>query len=86
MAATRRTKLSTHEIAARFGISPDKVLSWIKSGELKAIDGATRRGIRPRYLIDETDLAAFEASRAVVPPPPRMPRRRRHLPPVPSYV
>lgn len=62
---THQTKLSPPELAKRWGISPDKVLSWIRSGELRAMNAATRRGGRPRFLIDEQDIAAFEARRAV---------------------
>ena len=70
-------KLSAPQVAQRYGIDPVKVHAWIKSGELRAINAATRRSGRPRYLIDETDLMAFEASRAVVPSTPAPRRRRR---------
>ena len=59
-----RTKLTPPEVASRFGVSSDKVLAWIKSGELRAINAATRSAGRPRYLIDVADLAVFEARRA----------------------
>ena len=52
-----------------------KVLHWIKAGELGAINAATDRNGRPRYLIDQSDIAIFEASRAVQPPTPRIRRR-----------
>jgi excisionase family DNA binding protein len=71
------TKLTPPEIARRCRISPDKVLTWIRSGELRAINVATRPGGRPRYLIDEKDLADFEARRAVVSSPTTKPRRRQ---------
>jgi len=60
-----RSKLTPSELAKRWGISPDKVLVWIRNGELRAIDASTRRGGRPRYLIDELDIATFEERRAV---------------------
>ena len=62
---TARTKVTPPELAKRWGISPDKVLSWIRNGELPAIDASTRRGGRPRYLIDEEDILAFEERRRV---------------------
>jgi hypothetical protein len=68
-AEPRRRKLTPPEIAARYGISPDKVLRWIKEGELAAINAATRPGGRPRFLIDEAYLAAFEKRRAAIPAP-----------------
>jgi len=75
MIATR-SKITPPELAARWGIDCHKVLQWIRSGELKAIDAATKLGGRPRYLIDHADVAAFEARRAVGAPAPT-PRRRR---------
>jgi len=73
-------KLTPPEVARRYGVSPEKVLGWIKSGELRAVNVATRReGRKPRYRIDEGDLLAFEAARAPQPAPP-MSRRRRHRP------
>jgi len=43
----------------------DKVLTWIKSGELRAVNIATNPRGRPRYLIDLKDVEAFEARRSV---------------------
>lgn len=60
-------KLTPPQIARRFGVSPEKVLAWIKAGELRAINASTRADGRPRYLVDETDLDAFEQQREVVP-------------------
>jgi excisionase family DNA binding protein len=59
------TKLTPRQIARRWGISPSKVVRWIQSGELRAIDGSTARAKRPRYLVDIQDLAEFERSRLV---------------------
>ena len=74
--ATRR-KLTPPELAAEYGVSTDKVHTWIRNGELRAIDAATVRGGRPRYLIDPNDVAAFEAARSVAPPLPTVRRPRR---------
>lgn len=65
--ATRiRKKLTPPDIAKAWGVSPDKVLAWIRNGELKAINVATKVGLsRPRYKIDPKDLAAFEERRTV---------------------
>ncbi len=76
IATPRKTKLSPPELAKQWGIDVVKVLHWIKSGELRAINLATRLDGRPRYAIDVSDLAAFEASRTVQPPAPRVRRRR----------
>lgn len=72
-----RTKLTPPQIAERYGCSTDKVLGWIKAGELRAINAASRRDQRPRYLVDLADLAAFEQGRAVVPAVPQRRARRR---------
>jgi hypothetical protein len=64
-------------LAARYGVSPDKVLAWIRSGELRAINVSARRGGRPRYLIDVADLAAFENAREAARSEPVRQRPRR---------
>ena len=73
----RKRKKTPPEVAAMWGISPDKVTAWIKSGELRAIDASTGRGQRPRYLIDLDDLLDFEARRAVTPAPKPRTRQRQ---------
>lgn len=78
-----RTKLTPPEIAERYGVSPDKVLAWIRSGELRAINLATTPGGRPRYRIDLADLLAFEQRRAAQ--PVARPARRRQSPDVVEY-
>jgi len=75
MIATR-SKITPPELAARWGIDPAKVLTWIRSGELRAIDASTRLGGRPRFLIDEADILVFENRRAVG-GPIKTPRRHR---------
>lgn len=63
-------------IARRFGITHEKVMHWIKSGQLKAVNIATRPTGRPRYVVAETELQAFENRRASVPMTP-IPRKRK---------
>ncbi len=62
-------------IAKRYGIKPEKVIAWIRSGRLRAID-VSEGSKRPRFRIDVDDLADFERSLSVV-PPPRQPKKRR---------
>ena len=45
--------------AKELGIHPDKVLGWIRRGELVAINLATSVGRRPRYRIRRIDLDDF---------------------------
>ena len=79
-----RVKLTPPMIARLWGTGVDKVYAAIRSGDLRAINLSSGHE-RPRYLIDKADLAAFEASKLVVPPPPPSTPRRR-APEVPSYV
>jgi len=80
-----RTKLSPPALAAKWGVSPEKVIAWIRSGELRAIDAATTRGGRPRYLIDVDDISDFEQRREVQPPPRPAKRRRSTIPEGETY-
>ena len=61
------TKLTPRRVARSFGISPDKVLAWIHTGELRAVNVATTRASRPRWVVASEDLAAFERSRECMP-------------------
>lgn len=72
-----RNKLTPPEVARQWGVSIDKVLTWIRSGELRALNLATRLTGRPRYRIDVNDLRDFEQRRAVIPPSPPERRRRK---------
>ncbi len=77
-----RSKLTPPALAKLWGISPDKIVGFIKSGELRAIDISRNRGsVRPRYLIDQRDVEAFEQGRMVIPPAPKATRRRRRRDP-----
>ncbi|MDZ4784054.1 MAG: helix-turn-helix domain-containing protein [Planctomycetia bacterium] len=76
MQLTKR-KFTPPEVARLFGVEPGKIIAWIRTGELRAINGATKRGQRPRYLIDVADIEAFERSRQVIPVPAASPRRKR---------
>jgi hypothetical protein len=72
-------------LAKLWGIDAAKVLGWIASGQLNAINISAGTE-RPRYLIDRADIQAFEQARAtVVPPPKPAPRRRRSAAGVKEY-
>jgi len=64
---TDRSWLTVAEIAERYRCAPEKVLGWIARGELRAVNIASRPGGKPRWRIQESDLAEFETSRAAVP-------------------
>lgn len=71
-----RPTLSPPQLARRLGVSAEKVIAWIRSGKLRAInvsDGPKR----PRWRIHQVDVELFEAGRAVIPPAPAARPRRR---------
>jgi excisionase family DNA binding protein len=51
--------LSPPAVAELLGIDPSKVHSWIRSGELRAANAATRINGRPRWRIAPAELEAF---------------------------
>jgi hypothetical protein len=64
-------------LAAHLGVAPQKIISWIKSGELTARNVATSTSTRPIYRIARADFDRFWSARASVPPTPAPPRRNR---------
>jgi hypothetical protein len=68
--------LTPPELARRYRIEPAKVIAFIRSGKLPAMNFAAPGCRRPRYRIRESDLAVFEANMLVQPPAPP-PRRRK---------
>ena len=65
--------------AAKYlGVSHQKILDWIDSGELRAVNVAARHGGRPRWRIAEEDLKAFMDRRSSS-PEPKVKRRRRKV-------
>ena len=76
--------LTPPKVAKQLGVSPDKILAWIRKGELHATNVAAAGSGRPRYRVSEEDLAKFQAMRQNVAPPPK-PQRRRKDPNVIEY-
>src|SRR5262249_47458991 len=86
MANASHQKLTPPELARRYGIAAEKVIGWIRAGELRALNVAAKLGGRPRYLIDEADIALFEQRRAVIPTtPPARGRSRKQTAEVTPY-
>ena|SRR5258708_639027 len=77
--ATAKTDYCTPPaLARRLGVSVSKVLHWINTGQLQAINVASAGKSRPRYRIASKDVAIFEARKAgVQSPAPMAPRMRR---------
>ena len=63
------------QYARRLGVDVAKVLLWIRSGELRAFNAAASTKGKPRYLIDLSDITAFEEARVAA--KPDAPRRRK---------
>jgi excisionase family DNA binding protein len=70
--------LTVRDVARRYRVGEDKVRGWIARGELRAVNTATVRCGRSRWVIPVDALAEFERARAGG-PPPTAPRRRRRL-------
>ena len=81
--SVERRKMTPPEVAKQWGVAVNKVHSLIASGELRAINLATRRDTRPRWFIDQEDLETFEQSREAIPAMPRI--RRKRLSPGKDY-
>jgi excisionase family DNA binding protein len=64
----QRAYHSPPDIAKQLGINDTKVLTWIRNGELIAIDISTVRGGRPRWRIRHEDLEAFLQKRRTTKP------------------
>lgn len=71
--APQTEALTPPQIAKQLRVSHDKVLDWIRRGELKASNLAT--GARPRYVVTPDELAAFLKRREPQQPPSRGRRR-----------
>jgi hypothetical protein len=48
------------ELAARWGVCVDKVLNFIRAGELRAFNLASKTSKRPRYRISVAEVERFE--------------------------
>lgn len=77
--------LTPPEVARRWRVRHDKVLTWIRSGELRAINVATKPDGRPSYRVDPDDLRAFANRRTVVTSPRQPKRKRRQKQPSKEY-
>jgi transposase len=68
--------LTVREVAKRYRVSPDKVRRWIARGELRAINTADALCSKPRWVVTQEALVAFEQRRTAGPSPTPTPRRR----------
>jgi hypothetical protein len=65
------------EVARLLRVGVGRVMSWIKSGALKAINTADATSARPRYVVLPHHLDEFERARSAADPPkPKRAKRR----------
>jgi excisionase family DNA binding protein len=70
--ATEEPWLTPPQLAKKFAVSVEKVLAWIRNGELRAVNVAQTVSGRPRWRISPAALEAFIRRReSAAPPPPR---------------
>lgn len=72
------------QVAKTLGVGVDKVVGWIRSGQLAGAnlgDGQQR----PRFRIGPEALERFLASRTMAPPVPRVAHRRKAKEPMEWY-
>ena len=73
----KQRNLTPPIIAERLGVATAKVIGWIRSGELKAINVANRGCSKPRFSISPDALEDFERAREVIPTGDKVPCLRR---------
>lgn len=59
--------LTIAQAAERMVVAPGKILGWIASGELAAVDISAARNQRPRWRIDPSEWDRFVTSRMSTP-------------------
>ncbi|MBT6155454.1 MAG: helix-turn-helix domain-containing protein [Planctomycetaceae bacterium] len=69
--------LTPPQYAKRLGVKPETVISWIKAGELRAINVGRRGAKRPRYRIPTDAVVAFENARTALPVTHKPAKRRK---------
>ena len=67
---------TTSQVAQQLGVDQGKVLDWIHSGQLVAVNVATNSGGRPRWRVSQESLAEFLTRRKSQTPPSTRPRRK----------
>lgn len=59
--------LTPPQLARKLGVKPEKVIYWIKTGQLRAINMAEKPDGYARYRIYPADVEAFQKTRETVP-------------------
>jgi hypothetical protein len=64
------------DLCRRWKVGPDKVHTFIRRGELAAVNLATNLSARPQWRVTRESVERFEERRGST-PPPKVRRRRR---------
>ncbi len=73
--------MTLDEVGKRFGVSTSRVRSWIRSGQLAAVDVSRKLGSKkPRYTVTPDALAEFERARSTRTAAPGKKRRGMQTP------
>lgn len=85
--AKRKVK-TPPEFAEDMRVKPEKVVGWIRSGELEAVDVANEGSSRPRFRITPEAIEAFLKRRRTTKPAAKTtaPRRRKASSDVVEFV
>ncbi|MBM4069106.1 MAG: DNA-binding protein [Planctomycetes bacterium] len=67
------------KFAKLLGVDADKILAFIRTGQLAAVNLAVNPQGKPRYRIALADAERFLQSRATTPPAAKPRRRRRTI-------
>ena len=67
---------SPGDLAERYGVKAEKVIAWIRAGELAAINTGNGRN-KPRWRVTAESLAEFERRRSSQADAPSKSTRRR---------
>jgi predicted site-specific integrase-resolvase len=72
-----RTTITAKQYAQQLGVSENKVLAWIRTGQLRALNVASNVKNRPRWKITADARREFEESRTAKPSEPATATLRR---------
>lgn len=79
------TRLTLEEVAQRLRTSKRVAVGLIRSGAIRGLAVGRPGSLRPRYVVDESDLKTYEELVATRPAPEPLRRQRRTEPTVPNY-
>lgn len=76
-AAPKKVWRTPPDVARELGVEVHKILAWIHSGKIKAVNLALEIGGRPRWKIHQSEIDQFLEARTTQVQPAKPSRRRR---------